>query len=434
MTSHSKHHVRAAVAAAVLWLICADADGGPRDDVKEIAGLIGENYFDPERAGEIAARLQQEAAAGAFDRYEDRSALAAQLTQRLKPLDRHFDVVWAGAAAAPAGPVPSVAREAAARRGNYGFVRVERLPGNIAYLEMTFEADIDFQRDTDPARAAADAALGMLRGADAVILDLRNNGGGSPAMVGYVVSAFVAPNSDIYNTFHSRFGTRSERAQREYAEPMQAVPLYVLVGPRTASAAEAIAFTLQSSARATIVGEASAGAANPGRIFPSPQGFTVFISTGSPRNPLNGRNWEGDGVRPDVAVPIAAALLRAQELALQRFLTGDGSAPERAEAQWALEALRVTGAPFVVKDPAAYAGTFGPLRVAVVAGQLMINRERQAPVALVPLQADLFHVQGEPSRRVAFERERGRVVALELRGAYGDARRLVRTAVPPAKQ
>jgi hypothetical protein len=437
MTANPKQNISLA-AALVLVLSCA-ANAGPREDVKEIAGLISQHYFDPQRAGEIAGSLERDAAAGSYDRYADRSDLAAQLTQRLKPIDRHFDVSWRAppsapvAAATPASPPTSAAEGAAERRANYGFRRVERLPGNLGYLEMTFEANIDFTREAAPAKQAADAALGLLRGADAVILDLRNNGGGAPSMVGYLVSAFVAPKSDVYNTFHSRSGTQSERAEREYTDPMVSVPLYVLISPRTGSAAEAIAFTLQSCGRATVVGENSAGAANPGRPFPTTQGFSVFISTGSPRNPINGRNWEGDGVRPDVAVPTARAQLRAQELALEKLLAGVQDA-ERLDVQWALEALRANASPFAVKNLAAYAGIYGPLRIEVAGERLMVSRARQPPVALVPLQTDLFHIEGEPARRVAFERDKGVVSGLQLRGSYGDVRKLSRTSDLPASR
>src|SRR3546814_2621954 len=83
-------------------------------------------------------------------------------------------------------------------------------------------------------------------------------------MVGYLASAFVARGADIFNTFHSRAGTQSEAPADWYDAPRPAVPLYVVVNARTGSAAESFAYTLQQAGRATIVGEASGGAANPG--------------------------------------------------------------------------------------------------------------------------------------------------------------------------
>ena len=130
---------------------------------------------------------------------------------------------------------------------------------------------------------------------DAVIIDLRYNGGGSPAMVGYLVSAFTPRDADIYNVFHGREGTESERPKDAYASPRLDVPLYVLISGLSASAAESTTYTLQAAHRATVVGEPSAGAANPGGEFPVGDGFNVFISTGTPVNPVTGKNWEGVG-------------------------------------------------------------------------------------------------------------------------------------------
>ena len=71
------------------------------------------------------------------------------------------------------------------------------------------------------------AALQLLSDSDAVIIDLRGNGGGSPAMVGYLTSAFTPKGADIYNTFHSRDGTFSEAPRDWYPSPRLDVKLRV---------------------------------------------------------------------------------------------------------------------------------------------------------------------------------------------------------------
>jgi hypothetical protein len=294
------------------------------------------------------------------------------------------------------------------------------LPGNIGYIDLSYAANIDFADKNSPARRAADNALALMHGADAVILDLRQNGGGSPAMVGYLVSAFVEPNKDVYNVFHSRTGTESERPDVAYPEPMLTVPLYVLTSARTASAAESIAYTLQTCGRAKIIGERSAGAANPGMMFRTAQGFAIFVSTGSPRNPLNDRNWESDGVRPDIETSDARALLRAQGVALEGVLSGPIAGFERVDAQWALDALRASAQPYKPARLAIYTGTYGPFAVTLAGGTLEAQRGRQPPLALVPLQRDVFYVAGEPSRRFSFVRSNDRIVAVEVRRSRGD--------------
>jgi hypothetical protein len=416
------------IVVGVLILSSINSLAGPRDDVKEIAGLISERYFDSARGAAIAKQLTDATDAGAFDRYTRSSDLAVELTSRLKPLDAHFNVMWderrVGAAPPPPGPRP---RPQGNARENFGFRSVERLPGNLGYIDLRFEDDIDFSDSESPARAAADAALALVRGADTVILDLRNNGGGAPSMVGYLVSAFVKPDANIYNTFHSRDGTQSEAPRIKYAKPMLDVPLYVLTSGRTGSAGESIAFTLQSSGRAKTVGEASAGAANPGGAVPTRSGFSVFISMGSPKNPLNGRNWEGEGVQPDIAVPQRVALTRAEETALESIIAKASEGAAKTEARWVLESLRANTQPY---KPAAklsdYTGTYGLYQLEVKNDVLLAKRARWEPIALTPLAADLFVASDDPLRRFAFEREGGRVIALTIEGPGGSRQRISR--------
>ena len=134
-------------------------------------------------------------------------------------------------------------------------------------------------------------------------------------MVGYLASAFVAPGSDIYNTFRTRGVSLSEAPARPYATPRTQVPLYVLVDGGTASAAESFAYTLRSAGRAIVVGERSAGAANPGAMIDIGEGFSVFVSDGTPVNPITHANWEATGIAPDVAVASKDALETASRLA-----------------------------------------------------------------------------------------------------------------------
>jgi C-terminal processing protease CtpA/Prc len=152
-------------------------------------------------------------------------------------------------------------------------------------------------------------------------------------MVGYLMSAFTKPNATIYDVIHYRAGTESERPAQLYPHPRLDIPLYVLTSGRTASAAEAMAYELQAAGRAVVVGEVSSGAANPGGEFPAGEGFNVFISIGTPVNPLTRGNWEGKGVDPDVHVPADAALHRAQVLALEEVLARQGSAGETLDAR-----------------------------------------------------------------------------------------------------
>lgn len=409
----------------------------PRETVAAVAQRIRDLYFDPARGAEIAAGLEAAAATGAFDVLTDPRDLASALGARLRPIDAHFNVLYDPNA--PSGPGPQMAPgpaggpgpvavrrppgpNPAEARGHYGFRKVEILPGNIGYIQLSGFSNIDFGNPADPARKAADAALEFVADTDAVIFDLRDNGGGAPSMVGYLTSAFTPADAPIYNVFHSRQGERSEAPAVFRANPRLTVPVYVLISARTGSAGEAFPYTLQGARRATIVGEASGGAANPGGVVPVGGGFAVFISQGSPRNPATGTNWEGTGVQPDVAVRWDQALDKAQALALQAIVTADAG---RTDAAWALEALQSTAQP---GDLSAYAGAYGDQTVSVAGDRLNVVRGRRPPVVLAALAPDLFTVVGSPDRRVRFSRDdSGRVTVMDSLGVGGPGPRARRT-------
>ncbi len=413
----------------------------PREMVAAVAGRIRDLYFDPAAGDRIADALEAEAAAGAFDSLTDQRDLAATLSRRLRPLDAHFNVAWDPNA--PAGPPPAIRRPPPSgaapaggdpirrlarpsnpmeARGNFGFRKVEILPGNIGYIDLRQFSNIDFENPADPARRAADAALNFVADADAVIFDLRDNGGGAPSMVGYLTSAFTPADAPIYNVFHSREGTESEAPAVFHPNPRLEVPVYVLISGRTGSAGEAFPYTLQGARRATIVGEASGGAANPGGMVPVGDGFAVFVSQGSPKNPNTGGNWEGTGVIPDVAVPWDQALTRAHTLALEGIGAADN---RRTDAAWALEALNATAQ---TGDLSAYVGAYGEQQVSVVGDTLHVVRGRRPPVVLSALGPDLFTVVGDPARRVQFTRDgSGRVTTMDSVGFGGPGPRARRT-------
>jgi len=407
----------------------------PRQAVSAVAEAIEALFFDAVRGKAIADELRAAAARGEFDRYAEPRELAVALTNRLRPHDNHFGVFWsANTPPPPPGGIAALFRDPgpgegpppealiAERRANYGLRAVQVLPGNIGYIDLREFADLDFDNPNDPARRTIDAALSLVSGADAVIFDLRDNGGGSPAMVGYLTSAFTPKGADIFNTFHSRRGTRSEAPLVSHPAPNLTVPVYILTSGRTGSAAEAFAYTMQTAKRAVVIGDASAGAANPGGRIPIGGGFAVFISMGSPVNPISKRNWEGTGVIPDVAIAASGALVEAQSRALDGAAKGLED-PFLTENRWAFEALTP---PVVNTDLSPYAGTYSGVRIERGAEGLRYVRDRRPAWALYPLGADLFAVRGDPTRRIRFIREGGSVTALEVltpEGALGLYRR-----------
>jgi hypothetical protein len=431
MTARFPYALACALGLLVSLAPVSHASASPRADA--VAKAIEDNFYDVARGKSIASDLRAAAAKGDFDAYSDNRELAAALTERLKLLDAHFNVQWSPPTAKDdknegdrrplRGPAPTHGTQ-------HGIRRVEILPGNIGYIDLRQFAHFEFGKPDQPARQAIEAALQLIAGTDAVIVDLRANGGGSPAMVGYLTSAFTPKGANIYNTFHRRQGTDSEAPEDWFPTPRLQVPLYVLESARTGSAAEAFAYTVKNAKRATIVGEASAGAANPGGEVDAGNGFRVFVSNGTPISPITGKNWEGEGVIPDVQVASSQALETARRLALEKIVA-ERPQNETTEARWALDGLRAEAQPRQSGSPAEYVGDFGPMTIAEDNGRLVIKRGRRPVVMLLPLGGDVFTVAADPNLRLTFARDGKHAVdALEVEGLDGRSSRFRRNAGP----
>ena len=396
--------------------------------VAALAQVIEDEFFDADRAATIASGMRTAEDDGAFDDAATAQALAEALTEHLHQQDRHFSVRYIGPEAAAAQLARRASDDSGARdaadaaqvaqlaRRNFAFDAVEILPGNIGYIELRGFAPID------PAEATARAALAFVAHTDAIIFDLRRNGGGDPTMVQYLTSHFLEPGGEtLINTFVSRdyeYPNQMWSLPSHPAGHRPDVPIYVLTSGRTASAAEGFSYHLQAMERGTLVGETTYGAGNPGGVQIVPEGYGVFVSTGSARNPITGTNWEGTGVTPDIEIDADQALDRAmmEAYGLLESLAADEN--HRRELGWIREGLEVARNPVVLSETelARYAGDFGPRDIRVENGGLVYQREGRDPVPLIALGEHRFKFADDDSYRLVFQlNRRGRVEALELR-------------------
>ncbi len=343
-----------AVALAVLLALpsaataqsAASLDGAARRAVIDsLTRRLDSVYVFPEVARQLGSALRDRARHGAYDRYADPDSFAAALTRDLRSLghDVHLGVDYSADRLVPSADFDNDSSLAARRREwevlhNYGFPRVEILPGNIGYLAITSMMD--------PATGGptAAAAMNFIAHTDALILDLRENHGGSPAMVAFLLS-YLFDGRVHLNDFAWR-----GQADRQQSWTVPYVPglrygnrpVYVLTSRRTVSAGEEFAYDLQANRRATIIGEVTAGGANPGGMERLTDHFKAFIPVGRAINPVTGTNWEGVGVMPDRVVPAAAALIAAQRAALD-MLFASGPPGRRELVQEARQRLQPAG-------------------------------------------------------------------------------------------
>src|SRR5262245_6540289 len=331
----------------LLWLVMCIASDDPRAVATVLAERLEASYVDEAAGKAIAADLRSRAAAGEFDRLAGES-LAQSLNARIRAVtaDPHLGVRFSAepvADAESAEPTPEERermRHFAAAQ-NFGFEKLERLPGNVGFMELNGFADPQFAGDT------AVAAMAFLGNADALIIDLRYNSGGMPG-IGMLLCSYLfdRPVHLHLSEWRENAGTRVEQFWTQAYVPGRRLahqPVFILTSERTISAAESFAYGLQAIGRARIVGEVTAGGGHAGAEVRIAEHFAAFIPTGRAVNPITKANWEGSGIQPDVVVDEEQAAAAEHRIALEAL--GDAADDEstRAEYQDALDQLSKSG-------------------------------------------------------------------------------------------
>lgn len=200
---------------------------------------------------------------------------------------------------------------------NWGVNEVRLLPGNIGLLKLTSFYTYDL------AVNALSAAMELIRHTEGLVLDLTDNGGGDDATANAVMDTFLEHDAPRPLVLESRDGREPSRSPTDLAWPRYGMhkPLAIMIGRRTFSAPEAVAYALQQEQRATVVGSRSGGGANMvDDAAPLPFGFRLGIPNRRPLGRITGSNWEGVGVQPDIETSGDAALWRAWEVVRQALI------------------------------------------------------------------------------------------------------------------
>jgi hypothetical protein len=282
---------------------------------------LNESYVFPETAKKMAEAVRARQKKGEYDSVTDGDTFAKMLTDHFQEVshDKHLRVDFSPAKMPerPAGPPDA---EAVARhrkqmeRMNCEFDKVEILPGNVGYLKFDMFADPDICGPT------AVAAMNFLANVDAIIFDLRENGGGDPKMIA-LVSTYLFSKPTHLNDLWER---KTDSTQQYWTLPyvpgkrLDDKPAFVLTSKDTFSGAEEFSYNLKNLKRATIIGETTGGGAHPVSGHRIDDHFMIGVPFARAINPISKTNWEGTGVEPDVKVAAADVLTTAQKLALEK--------------------------------------------------------------------------------------------------------------------
>lgn len=317
------------------------------DVAHALAKVLRERFAFHERGVVAAREIEAMDRRGVFGKARTAAELLALIDKHVTPIvnDRHFRARYFGPEAVagfsespPSAEALAEFHEEVRLRGGE-IPEVRWLAGNIGYLR------IHMFMDAPPSVEKLAAAMAMLADTSALIIDVRGSPGGEPGGVANVIGHFVSERTPTVRTKDGK-GPLSEMTF--FAEPKTPAyigkPLYVLIDAKTGSGAEEFAYDLQAMRRATLVGETTVGAATPGGFRPLAHGFVAFIPMQVVVNTITGANWEGVGVKPDVAVAGADALDRAHRLALETVLK-DAEGTRRAIAEEGLASLESASTP-----------------------------------------------------------------------------------------
>ena len=282
-----------------------------RQVAEAFAARVESSYVLAEPAKKIAAAIRENVRKGEYDAITPASAFAERLVRDARAIqnDRHLRVSLSPqvipADHDPSRP-PSAAQKAEyaaeARRRNFGLAEVKRLDGNIGYIDIEVFPPLEF------ARTPLDGAMMLLANTDALIIDARRHRGGDPETVAYLVSWFVPEGTLINETFTRANGEKKQYRAGTLPGPRYDKKVYVLTSSRTFSGGEELAYDFQALKRGTVIGEVTGGGAHPTRPFRIHERFFAYIPYAQSINPITKANWEGVGVKPDVAVAADDAL------------------------------------------------------------------------------------------------------------------------------
>ena len=276
---------------------------------------LKQHYFDPEVAHNMADSLLAHAKAGDDEAIKTGAGFAALLTTQMRDIshDMHLEVVYSRDVL-PAQPSMTPSAEDLARyrrameQSNCTFEKVEVLPHNIGYIKLNSFPDPAICGTT------ATAAMTSLNQADAIIIDLRDNGGGYQNGVSMIAAYLFDHPQYLYDPRQTptvESSTHSPVLGNKLADK----PVYVLTSGSTASAAEDFSYNLKMLRRATFVGETTRGSAHAGVFHRLDDHFGMGIPEVKVVNPYETADWEGKGIEPDVKVNADDALATAQTLA-----------------------------------------------------------------------------------------------------------------------
>lgn len=295
------------------------------------------------------------------------------------------------------------------KKDNYGFKEIKILDGNIGYLNLTSFKNPIYAGKT------AEGAMTFLSNSDAIIIDLRENGGGFSTMVQLIASYFFDGEPIQMGDSYSR---ENDKHTQDWTLPfingqkLPDIPLYILTSKESYSAAEGFTYFMKNRKRAIVIGEITGGAAQPIERVAVSERFYLWLPTQKPVDPITNTNWEGVGVTPDIHSAAKDALYIAQLEALKNL--NSKKILDSTAYIWLSSYLKAHQNPVIVnqKKLENYAGDYGGRKLLFEEGELYYQRDGDEKYKLIPMSDDLFIMAEINYLRIKIDFEKGKVTGI----------------------
>ena len=301
---------------------------------------------------------------------------------------------------------------------NFAFKEIKILPGNVGYLKFNAFYDASVAGPT------AIAALNFLAYTNALIIDLTDNGGGSPSLIQLMTSYFFEDTEHL-NSFYIREGDKTQQFWTLPYVPgkkMTETDIYVLTSTRTFSGAEEFTYNLKNMERATIIGETTGGGAHPVERHIINDNFGITIPFGRAVNPITNTNWEGTGIEPNIETTKGEAKETAYLMALEKLSEKEQDEKIKYGIDWAIVRLKAKLEPKTLdeKNMKKYVGVYGPRKITFENGALYYQREDRTKMKMIPIDEDTFMFEEIDYFHLQIITEDGKAVG--VKGLYDSGR------------
>jgi retinol-binding protein 3 len=390
-----------------------------KQTVESLTKLLNEEYIFPDVAEKMITALSANYKKGNYKSISNPIVFAETITRDLIKVsnDRHFLINYDPRGVTESKMVLSKADSlefekrdfAEFRKQNFAFKEVKILDGNIGYLNLIGFAPTSFSKET------ALATMSFLNNTDAIVIDLRSNGGGKSDMVQLLASYFFKAEPISFVEFYTRKGNKTDNDDNLMNLPGKRMPdkdLYILTSHTTFSAAEGFTYLMKNRKRATIIGETTGGGAHPVSQIAIGDKFMIRLPVAKPIDPITKTDWEAVGITPDFEVPVNDALVTAQIKALEKMAS---ATPNNKEYLWKLESLKAKQHPTIidVQTIQTYAGKYGQRKILFEDGSLYYLKDGQPKRKLIAISQTVFLMEDVDDLRIEMVLENGKVTAMK---------------------